>query len=81
VRWRSQFAVAVLGLVTVVMLLKMPSGDVGRLAFKLLDVVHKTAALGYVLALASSVIISDSGRATGIDSQPLRSEVIRGDDA
>ena len=48
---KGQFAVAVLGLVTIVMLLKMPSVEVGRLAFKLLDVVQRAAALGYVLAL------------------------------
>lgn len=47
---RGQFVIAVLGIVAVVMLLKMPSSDVGQLAFKLLEVVQQRAVLGYVLA-------------------------------
>jgi len=49
---KGQFAVAVLSVIIVVMLLKMPSADVGQLAFKLLDSVQKAAALGYGLAVA-----------------------------
>ena len=52
---KGQFAVAVLGIVAVVMLLKMQSSDVGRLALQLLDAAGHQAALGYLCAASMLV--------------------------
>ena len=48
---RGQFLFAIVGFVIVIVILKMPSKDVSRLAFRLLDSIANGKALGYVLAL------------------------------
>jgi hypothetical protein len=47
---KGQFLVAVCALVLIVMILKMPSQDIGRLVLRLLDAAETRYVLGYFLA-------------------------------
>ncbi|MEP7245691.1 MAG: hypothetical protein ABI885_18730 [Gammaproteobacteria bacterium] len=48
---RGQFLFAIVGFVVVIVILKMRSQDVSKLAFRWLDSIESGKALGYVLAL------------------------------
>jgi hypothetical protein len=50
---KGQFLIALNGLILIVLILKMPSADVGRLVFRLLDVTEAHYLLGYILAVVS----------------------------
>jgi hypothetical protein len=47
---KGQFLVALNGLILIVLILKMPSVDVGKLVFRLLDAAEARYILGYILA-------------------------------
>lgn len=48
---RGQFPMAVMGLITVIAVCRMPSADLSRLIFRLLDVAEAREYGGYVLAV------------------------------
>lgn len=48
---KGQFPFAILGLVVLTLILKMPSGDVSKLVFRLVDGVERGSFLGYLLSL------------------------------
>jgi hypothetical protein len=50
---KGQFLVALNGLILIVLILKMPSADVGRLVLRLLDLAEAHYLLGYILAVVS----------------------------
>ena len=53
---KGQFPVALFALVVIVILIKMPSADVSKLAFRILDDLRTNYLIGYGLAVITLVV-------------------------
>jgi hypothetical protein len=85
---RGQFPVAILGLIIIAVILKMPAGDVSKLVFRSLGLTEHGSVLGYMFAAASAAgwylhvrhlrrLISDEMRRISEERSEMQARALR----